>query len=1590
MSTILRAGRLLFAVLLLLPLPAAAADVTWTGAGADDAWSTPANWTPGLPGAGDHAIIPSGTPRSPRLTAPAATARLTLAAGAVLDARGFHLTLGAGPHEVAGTLVVGGAASSTTNALSIDGPLAVSGRLDWGSGQIYASTYYQPPGDRVLTILPAGEMRLVGAVDRSLSVTLVNQGTVHVEGGTTIYQQGYAHTSSGLLWFANETPAGWVGGGTNGVGPWVLTSTGTVRKTGAGTATFSEVELHTVGGAVDVQAGTLVLSGRENGSAWENASVAVASGAALRLTGFGRWHTLAGTLTGSLAGTFAVTAQGSGGFVAAAPGAAFELGGTGLQVEWAELGGRPVNGVFQPAPDNRGLVRFVGAVDGLVSGAFRNEGEVRWESGRLLYSRTAAIENAGVWVLAPSANAGFLTSGTNGLRPGPFVNTGTLRKAGAATVTTDVEFDHVGGTIDVSGGTLRVQQGGRFQDASVAVAAGAALRLENSGVPTVVAGTLAGTVEGLAVLRQHRIEADPAGGRLALGGTGLTVEYEGHLGLTQAGLSVLPPVNAGLVHFVDIDATVGAAWRNEGTIRWSNGLLRLPFPASLTNVGTVEIEQGAQQLIGYGPGETLSTVTNGPGGVLRKTGTGTTSLQASLVNHGRLDLASGTLRLDNALTNATRNTFTNAFGGSVVGTGTLDLSPLSTPDRIANAGTVAPGADDTPGTLTWRGRFPMDAQARLRLDVGPGPAGDRLDVIGTAVLASQLVVRTVGGYAPAVGDTFDGVTATTRAGEFESVSTVTQGSVVFEADYADPARVRLVATTGTPAPPFVVSPAPLVAGGVRTAVLLGDDLDAAAEVRLECRACADPAGSGTLAGIVVGPAEGGLDVAFDLTDVGAYGDYDVVLGTGPAARRSPVEVEPLLALPVLLPVGPQGVIVRPVPQGQTSQQALYLATNAAEPTLVLVQVDAPETIRFDPMTAQLAPGEETTRMLIVPVRPSLSQPTPLPFRSGISPENVRFPGQAALPDDPRLPLFSNVPVAFRATAGLSRFQVTEALSRIAYEVAAGLGQPVHPDTAFAAAARVVADLLDESPAGTARRSPLGRIASALGVSTRLGTELNVGGAFPAGMAGRIRDILGAAPANGCSGALQGVGSSGHGASCGGAPIPAPPPPVPVCPTDTDNTERRRRAIGNLIERALQNPSVQNTELIIRLQMQLDALPAPRRASGGDAGCNEDEPVVPQPIDAAFDPNDKRSLAPFGVEVLGEGPEAAAGRTLIPLASAAEPVVYTIRFENVPEATAAAETVTITDVLDDRFDPATLEFIGSTADSLLTIATSGQTVTFTFAGIELPPNQSPPEGEGAVSFRVRPRQAYPDGTEFRNTASIVFDANPPIVTPEVVHVVRATADLSVALSAPPSAEAGQPLVYTATVANAAGADPAAGAGVVLPVPSGAVLQSVEASAGSCSGSTTVACDLVTLAGGEAVTITVTVTPTAAGTLVLAAEASTATFDGSWFNDEVSTETDVFPVDTEPTPGLPTELTLEAPYPNPTAGRASVRLGLPEPVSATITVVDALGRTVIRRTEPTATPGWHVLPLPTDGLASGVYVLRLVAGEQVRVQRLTVVR
>ena len=83
-------------------------------------------------------------------------------------------------------------------------------------------------------------------------------------------------------------------------------------------------------------------------------------------------------------------------------------------------------------------------------------------------------------------------------------------------------------------------------------------------------------------------------------------------------------------------------------------------------------------------------------------------------------------------------------------------------------------------------------------------------------------------------------------------------------------------------------------------------------------------------------------------------------------------------------------------------------------------------------------------------------------------------------------------------------------------------------------------------------------------------------------------------------------------------------------------------------------------------------------------------------------------------------------------------------------------------------------------------------------------------------------------------------------------------------------------------------------------------------------------------------------------------------------------------------------IEAAYPNPTAGSVTVRFALAAPGTAVLRAFDATGREVATLADGAFSADRHEVSGSLEGLATGVYVLRLEAGGEVVTSRVAVVR
>jgi len=346
------------------------------------------------------------------------------------------------------------------------------------------------------------------------------------------------------------------------------------------------------------------------------------------------------------------------------------------------------------------------------------------------------------------------------------------------------------------------------------------------------------------------------------------------------------------------------------------------------------------------------------------------------------------------------------------------------------------------------------------------------------------------------------------------------------------------------------------------------------------------------------------------------------------------------------------------------------------------------------------------------------------------------------------------------------------------------------------------------------------------------------------------------------------------------------------------------------------------------------------------------------------------------------------------------LTYSLAFENMASASAAAQTVVVTDRLDtlvldlsslriegggfgERTVPAPLPpaslmdaildlrpeenfFVRATgevvADSALvrfvltTIDTAtGLPTEDALAGF-LPPNINPPEGDGVVRFSVALKPGLPHGTVIENTASIVFDYNAPIATNAVRHTVDAVAPGS----------AVQPLAATQDTATFwvrwAGSDAGSGiaqytvyvskdGGAFTPWTQGAETQRLYTGA---SGSTYAFYSIATDSVGNA--------------------------EAPKTNGDASTQIDVNAVGVGEIAAAPRTLRVAWLSDGAKAGTLSFRIELPSAAPASLDVMDVAGRRVGHVDVGSLGTGIHQVVI-TPAAGPGMYFVKLRQGTSV---------
>ena len=89
-------------------------------------------------------------------------------------------------------------------------------------------------------------------------------------------------------------------------------------------------------------------------------------------------------------------------------------------------------------------------------------------------------------------------------------------------------------------------------------------------------------------------------------------------------------------------------------------------------------------------------------------------------------------------------------------------------------------------------------------------------------------------------------------------------------------------------------------------------------------------------------------------------------------------------------------------------------------------------------------------------------------------------------------------------------------------------------------------------------------------------------------------------------------------------------------------------------------------------------------------------------------------------------------------------------------------------------------------------------------------------------------------------------------------------------------------------------------------------------------------------------------------------------------------------------IPKQFDLGLAYPNPFNPTTTMKLSLPSSVNVTMEVYSALGQRVLNKELGVKSAGVHELDIVASDWSSGIYLIRVKAGDEVAVRRITLIK
>ena len=333
---------------------------------------------------------------------------------------------------------------------------------------------------------------------------------------------------------------------------------------------------------------------------------------------------------------------------------------------------------------------------------------------------------------------GFTGAGTQ-----IYTGTGTLGGGFITCACTGGEFVIRGGSltfgddVEVLGGSLRVDQGGRLDNSGKTLRVASSLTVDGAGSSITTGITLVESMIGTTSLT-----VSGGGALIGIGGASL-IGFGGTVEALVTGTGSRWTVGGGgLAIGPGATDPTSVTVAEGGMLRITSGDLEIAALGRLNignggRAGIVDVMAGA--IVNHGaivadfidsyiqPGEIAGS------GSLTKAGTGTLTLSGISSYTGATVVDGGALLVNGSI--AASSGVTVAAGATLGGSGDL-------PSAVIDGGTLSPG--NSPGTLTINGNLTLNPGSTYLVEV-QGAIADRVNVTGTASLAGTLRVVPLGG-----------------------------------------------------------------------------------------------------------------------------------------------------------------------------------------------------------------------------------------------------------------------------------------------------------------------------------------------------------------------------------------------------------------------------------------------------------------------------------------------------------------------------------------------------------------------------------------------------------------------------------------------------------------------------------------------------------------------------------------------------------------------------------------------------------------------------------------------------------------------------